>query len=139
MIKSIWGDEATQALVDPEWLKKDKDKVKPPTQLMRGMWVDDIFRTAPYRTPFKIMSLNSPKFWTDGSGQKIRHYRQLPKDIETWRSISVKLPKLLRHTGPSCAYKSAIPCDTGGWFRIADLLRIDPRYWGRDNMTLGFC
>ena len=102
-------------LVDPEWLKKDKDKAKPPMQLIKGMWVDDIFRTAPpYRTPFQIMNLNDPKFWVGGSGQKIRHYRQLLKDVETWRNISVKLPNLLRHIGPSFAYKSAIPCDTYG-------------------------
>ena len=47
MIKSIWGDEATQVLVDPEWLKKDKDKAKPPMQLARGMWVGEYLPHGP--------------------------------------------------------------------------------------------
>ena len=84
-----------------------------------------------------MMGPNNRGHWLDQGGTALPQMWSTAKTQSVYTRISKTLSRLLRHHAALRDRRKAIPCDSGGWLRIRDILSIPREVWGTDmNMAL---
>ena len=77
------------------------------------------------------MIFNNQAHWVDDYGAPIAKPPRWAWESQAWEAAGRWLSLMLRHKG--CQYsarKRAIPCDSGGWSKIADIIEQSTFYHG---------
>ena len=71
-----------------------------------------------------MMDPNNRGHWLNQDGTALPQMWRTAKTQNAHTRISKTLSRLLRHHAALRERRKAIPCDSGGWFRVSDILSI---------------